>query len=84
MSLRYAFKQNRIAAEFGESPTASFFTVDLAAKYWLLDRFGIYCGVNNVFDVEYHEHLSRMVTGASHAINAEGRNIFAVLSVNFM
>lgn len=84
VSLRYVFDQDRISSEFGESRTASFFTVDLAAKYWLFDRFGISCGVNNLFDIEYHEHLSRAVKGTSQYINAEGRTVFAALSVDFM
>ncbi|MEQ8245253.1 hypothetical protein [Fulvivirga sp.] len=83
ISFRHALKQARISEEFGETATPSFTTLDIKVGYSFTEKFKLQTGVNNLFNENFYEHLSRSVTGTSNPIYAPGRNWFMSLSVNF-
>jgi iron complex outermembrane receptor protein len=81
--VRHALEQSGISEEFGETATPSFTTLDIKVGYSFTEKFKLQTGVNNLFNENFYEHLSRSVTGTSNPIYAPGRNWFMSLSVNF-
>jgi len=82
-TFRYVMKQSRISAEFGESTTPSFSLLDVQISYRLLKNMRLGAGVNNLFNENYYEHLTRSVRGGNNPIFARGRNVFASLNIKF-
>lgn len=84
MALRYVAAQNRISKEFGESASASFFTVDLEFGYHNSGNWTVAAGVHNILDATYAEHLNRSTLGMNAGLmNAPGRNFFITSSLSF-
>ncbi|MEQ8476254.1 TonB-dependent receptor [Fulvivirga sp.] len=81
--VRHALEQSGISEEFGETATPSFTTLDIKVGYSFTEKFKLQTGVNNLFNENFYEHLSRSVRGTSNPIYAPGRNWFMSLSVNF-
>ncbi|MFN8257041.1 MAG: TonB-dependent receptor [Bacteroidales bacterium] len=80
---RHVFSQKRISKEFGETETPSFTLIDLNISYKFLKVFNITCGVQNLLDIAYYEHLTRLLSGNSaQHIFAPGRNIFISLTLD--
>ncbi len=80
---RYVAAQNRISDAFGETASPSFTLLDIKIGYQLTDKLSVDAGVNNVFDKNYYEHLTRPVKGTTDPIYAPGRNVFTDLSFAF-
>ncbi len=80
---RYVFKQSRISREFGETSTPSFALLDIKLGYKISDKIRFNAGVNNVFDTNYYEHLSRSVHGTNNPIYAVGRSMYIHLNIIF-
>ncbi|HCD52596.1 MAG TPA: TonB-dependent receptor, partial [Balneolaceae bacterium] len=80
---RYAMKQDRVSAQYGETTTPSFTLLDLKLGYKISRSLRVNAGVNNVFDENYYEHLTRSVRGTTTPIYAPGRNMFINFSLNF-
>ena len=78
---RHVLRQNRIAAEYGETETPSFSLLNLQTTYVSSKKTRFTLGINNLLDTNYYEHLNRSVSGSINPIYAPGRNVFA--SVNF-
>jgi iron complex outermembrane receptor protein len=78
---RQVLRQNRIAAEYGETETPSFSLLNLQTTYVPSENTRFTLGINNLLDTNYYEHLNRSVSGSINPIYAPGRNVFA--SVNF-
>jgi len=81
-SFRHVLEQARISEEFGETVTPSFTLLDIKLDYQITDAARVTLGVNNIFDENYYEHLTRSVQGTNDPIFAPGRNAFA--SINFV
>ena len=60
-TLRAASGQDQVDPAFGESETPSYQVVDLRAGMTLAGRLALEAGVENLFDQDYSEHLSREV-----------------------
>lgn len=82
-TFRHVLEQSRISSEYGESRTPSFSLLDVKLSYRFSDEVRVSAGANNLFNVNYYEHLSRSVRGSADPIFAPGRNVFASVSVNF-
>lgn len=82
-TFRHVMEQSRISHEYGESRTPSFSLLDVKLSYRFLDAVSLSAGVNNLFNVNYYEHLSRSVRGTADPIFAQGRNVFASVSLSF-
>lgn len=80
---RYVTEQTRISSEFGESASPSFALLDVKIGYSITKMLKVNVGVNNLFNENYYEHLSRNVRGTMGPIYAPGRNIYANLSFVF-
>lgn len=81
---RYVLQQSRISAEYGETITPAFSLMDLRLSYQLLKQLRINAAVNNLFDVRYHEHLTRSVRGTdSFPIYAPGRSFVVSVNLDF-
>jgi iron complex outermembrane receptor protein len=82
VSLRYVTSQDRIAAEVGEAASPEFTLIDAGVTYKINKYLRASAGVQNIFDVAYYEHLSRvMKTTPPKPLYAPGRNVY--LSLNF-
>ncbi|TLX75794.1 TonB-dependent receptor [Labilibacter sediminis] len=82
-TFRHVLEQSRISTEYGETKTPSFSIVDIKLSYLISKSIKVNAGVNNLFNENYYEHLSRSVKGTPTPIYDVGRNIFASFSVNF-
>ena len=80
---RYVTEQTRISSEFGENTSPSFALLDVKIGYSITKMLKVNVGVNNIFNENYYEHLSRNVRGTMGPIYAPGRNIYANLSFLF-
>ncbi|MBT8245690.1 MAG: TonB-dependent receptor [Winogradskyella sp.] len=81
LTFRHVLEQSRISEEFGETKTPAFTNLNLRLAYQFSKSGNITAGINNIFNQNYYEHLSRSVRGNNTPIFAPGRNAFA--SVNF-
>jgi iron complex outermembrane receptor protein len=82
--LRHAFKQNRVASNFGESKTPSFTLVEAKASYDFSEKISLIGGVRNIFDEAYYEHLNRSVASSDLRIYAPGRSFYFTLAFQLM
>ncbi len=83
VSFRHVLEQSRISKQYGETTTPSFSLLDVKILLQASNSIGIGLGVNNLFNSNYYEHLSRSVKGTSNAIFAPGRNMFASFNISF-
>jgi iron complex outermembrane receptor protein len=78
--LRHAHKQTRIDSDFGEDATPTFAVFHLRAGFQPLPGFSLEAGIENFFDRNYHEHLTREAVlpagdlSAGDEIPASGRS----------
>ncbi len=82
-TFRHVLKQTRVSSEYGESKTPGFSILDLKLSYQLLETFRVSAGINNVFDTNYYEHLSRSVRGTTDPIYSPGRNFYTSFNIGF-
>jgi iron complex outermembrane receptor protein len=82
-TFRYVAKQDRVSSAFGELTTPSFTTVDLSAAQDLFGWITVTAGVQNLFDENYAEHLSRRIAGTQTRLYAPGRNVYAKVALSF-
>lgn len=78
-TLRLVQSQHRIDTAFGEDVTDSFATVDLGAGWRFLGRHELTASVENLFDKNYNEHLTRESPFDGREIYEPGR----VVTVGF-
>ncbi|MCB0689908.1 MAG: TonB-dependent receptor [Saprospiraceae bacterium] len=83
IGLREVLEQSRISPEYGETVTPGFFVADFSLKYQIIETLKITTGVQNIFDVNYYEHLTR-ATAANRMIPvyAPGRSYTISVSVD--
>ncbi|MCG8475032.1 MAG: TonB-dependent receptor [Cytophagales bacterium] len=81
-TFRKVLKQNRIAEEYGETPTDGFHTLGINFSYQMFSWLKLSASADNLFDASYYEHLSRSVREKdAHPIYAPGINFrFGVLA----
>lgn len=83
ISFRHAMKQTRISQEYGERSTPAFTLLDLNIGYRITHFARVNAGVNNLFDENYYEHLTRAVRGTTTPIYSPGRTVIVNLSLDF-
>ncbi|UJH68469.1 TonB-dependent receptor domain-containing protein [Allomuricauda sp. SCSIO 65647] len=83
LTFRHVMEQSRISNEFGETQTPSFSLLDAKLAYNFTKSGRISIGMNNIFDENYYEHLTRSVRGNNQPIFAPGRNAFAAINFVF-
>lgn len=82
LAIRYAGKQDRVAADFGEKKTSSFTTVDIGVKAIPVKNVQLSLAVTNLMNQTYREHLSRYMS-SNRPLNAPGRSFVAMLVYSF-
>lgn len=83
LSLRHAMEQSRVSPEFGEQATPAFTLLDVKIGYRINHLARVNAGVNNLFDENYFEHLTRAVRGTTSPIYSPGRTVIINLSLDF-
>ena len=73
----WAASQNKVNSDYGETSTPSFLVFNLRSSVSLFDVLTIDAGIENVFDVNYYEHLDWQ------KIPRPGRNIYVNLNTEF-
>ena len=81
LTLRYAGEQRRIAEEFGETLTPSYFIMDANIGYAINNHILIVSGISNLLNEQYYDHLSRSVRGSTSPIYEPGRSIYGKLTL---
>lgn len=79
LHLRGVAGQQRVAESFGERPTDGYLLANVTLSSHLMAGVQLSAGVNNLFDVTYHEHLNRSLQGSTVALNDPGRSVFVEL-----
>jgi iron complex outermembrane receptor protein len=82
VNLRHSITQNRIANDFGEKATPSFTVVDIGIKAIIIKNLQTLIAVDNLFNKEYREHLSRFIPPAQ-PLNSVGRSLVLNVSYSF-
>ncbi len=82
---RFVADQNRISPTFGETATPGFSVFNLRAGIYLGKYTELSAFVNNLFDKNYYEHLSRKYKNMpdSYLLYEPGRNFVLQLKVKF-
>lgn len=87
--MRFALRQDRIDQTFPEDETAGFVVFHLAGGIQVTDRIHLKVGVENLFDREYNEHLTREAflpvgdLAAGDEIPNAGRSGYARVSIDW-
>lgn len=76
LHLRGVAGQDRVAETFGETTSEGYFLTNFKISYRALNALRFSAGVNNLFDVTYHEHLNRNLQGTEFRLNDPGRSLF--------
>jgi len=74
VDFRYVAEQNRVSAASLEPVSPSFYLINLALTYRFSEYLDIACGINNLLDEKYTEHLNRRVVGTDYRIPEPGKN----------
>jgi iron complex outermembrane receptor protein len=82
LHVRGVAEQTRVAEDFDEQPTDGYILTDFKLTSRLFKSVRLSAGVNNLFDVTYHEHLNRSLQGSTLPINDLGRSVFVELKWN--
>ena len=83
-SFRYVWAQNRVSVAYKEGTSPAFSLIDIKAGYQIGQYLQFSAGVQNLLDVAYYEHLSRVIKAMDNRpLYAPGRNVFAALTVKF-
>ena len=85
MNTRLVAAQNRVSEQFDETPSPSFGVLDFKFGYILWKYLEIDLGVNNVFNANYYEHLSRPYKNMDEPSEfyEPGRNFLFTLRAKF-
>ena len=87
--LRFAARQDQVDEQFPEDETPSFVVYNLGLGLALTSSLRLEAGVENLFDENYHEHLTREAAVATDdlavgdEIPAPGRSFYLKLSSTF-
>jgi iron complex outermembrane receptor protein len=82
LHLRGVAEQTRVAESFDEQPTDGYLLTNFKLSSQLGRGIQLSAGVNNLFDVTYHEHLNRSLQGSTMPLNDPGRSLFVELKWN--
>lgn len=82
LHLRGVAKQTRVAESYDEQPTDGYLLTNFKFSSQLGRGIQLSAGINNLFDVTYHEHLNRSLQGSTMPLNDPGRSLFVELKWN--
>lgn len=73
----WAASQNKVNSEYGETTTPSFLVFNFRSSVNMFDILTLDAGIENIFDVNYYEHLDWQ------KIPRPGRNVYISLNTEF-
>jgi iron complex outermembrane receptor protein len=73
ITLRWAADKTKVSEAQFESESPGFFVTDLNIFYTFNRYFSLSCGITNLFDTPYYEHLNRNIVGSSTRLYEPGR-----------
>ncbi len=76
ISARFVADQRHVSEAFYEPYTPGFALLNFSIKYDIVKYVSVSCGVNNILDRSYYEHLNRKVLGTSIKLYEPGRVFF--------
>lgn len=82
LHLRGVAEQDRVSETFNEQPTDGYLITNITLSAKLFNGMQLSTGVNNLFDVTYHEHLNRNLQASTLPLNDPGRSLFVELKWN--
>ncbi len=82
-TLRLVQSQHRIDTAFGEDATQGHVTVDIGAGWRFLGRHELMVRVENLFDKNYHEHITRENPFTGREVFEPGRVVTVGLRITF-
>ncbi|MCE2487259.1 MAG: TonB-dependent receptor [Desulfurellaceae bacterium] len=82
-TVRLVQSQHRIDSAFGENTTPGFVTADLSAGWRFLGRHELTINVVNLFDKNYHEHMTRENPFSEREVFEPGRVVTVGLRIRF-
>ena len=89
LGARFAGAQSRIDPQFGEDATPAWVSWRIESAYRVRSALRLEVGIENLFDAEYHEHLTReslMKEGGllpGSEIAAPGRAVYVVVEASY-
>jgi iron complex outermembrane recepter protein len=84
VTLRHVLDQNRVSESFSETQTPAFTLLDASLDYRITSWVSVRLGVNNLFNTNYYEHLSRTIQAQGVPVYAPGRNVFFAINTRFI
>ncbi len=83
LQFRYVHKQEVVSKSYNELQSAEYFLADISVD-WKYKFAVLRVGVENIFNINYYDHLNRRVVGGamSDKIYEPGRNFFAALRLS--
>ena len=79
--VRMVARQGRIDPDFGEDESPGFVTVDCFSGLRLFDRYELDLNLSNLFDTNYHEHMTRENPFTGAEVPEPGRMVYVALRV---
>ena len=80
--VNYTAAQKRVAPQFGERTTPDYAVVNAGCHYALSKSFDFSLIINNLFNKNYREHLTRFIS-AQTPLWAPGRNMVVMATLTF-
>lgn len=72
-TFRWVAEKSRVSEAQFEKESPGFTVSDLSVYYLFNRYFSLSCGVNNIFDNAYYEHLNRNIVGSKTSLYEPGR-----------
>ncbi len=82
-SIRLVNAQNRVSVAFEEQKTPGFVTGSVSVSYRPCRYFSVTCGVENILNTPYYEHLNRRIVGSAEKLYEPGRIFFMNAGISF-
>ncbi len=82
LNIRLVAAQNKVSESYNEPASPAYTTFDFILNYRYNDFLKIYGGVTNIFNINYYEHLNRMIIGSQVPLYEPGRIFYLNLIIN--
>lgn len=82
LNIRLVAAQNKVSVAYNEPSSPAYSTFDFVLNYRYNESLRIYGGVTNIFNVNYYEHLNRMIIGSQVPLYEPGRIFYLNLIIN--
>ncbi len=81
LNIRMVATQNMVSEAYNEETTPGFTIINFKLNYKYNDQLQVNMGINNLFNINYYEHLNRRIIGSSSPFLEPGRIFYANLII---